>query len=96
MTGNIYDYLSELVAAKDRYTIIISAIGDASCVLDADIFDRLNALDLSVDWMDEFRGCYAAVVEQGTVIYERHENEKIELSGEFDCGRMSYAITSGG
>lgn len=93
---NINDYLSELVAAKDRYTIIISAIGDASCALDADIFDRLNALGLSADWTDEFRGCYVAVVEQGTVICEKHEYEKIELSGEFDCGRMSYAIASGG
>lgn len=93
---NFYDYVSALEAAKDRYTIIISAVDDASSVLDAGIFEKLNALELSVDWTNGYRNSYVAVVEQGTVVYENHEHDKIVASGEFDEGRMTYAITSGG
>lgn len=93
---NVYDYLNALEAAKDRYTIIISAADDALSALDVSTLDKLNVLGLSADWINGYRNSYAAVVEQGTVVYEKHEHEKIEISGEFDDGRMTYAITSGG
>ncbi|MDE7283191.1 MAG: hypothetical protein K2N85_06380, partial [Lachnospiraceae bacterium] len=90
------DYISVLEDAKDRYTIIISAVDDVSSSLDAGILDELNELGLSVDWTNGCRNSYVAVVELGTVVYEKHEFDKIEVSGEFDDGRMTYAITSGG
>lgn len=93
---NIYDYLSALETAEDRYTIIISAIDDVSSALDAGIIDKLNALGLSVVWANGGENNYVAVIEQGTVVYEKHEHKKIEVSGEFDDGRMTYSITSGG
>lgn len=93
---DFYDYLSVLKAAKDRYTIIISAVDDASSVIDAGIFDKLNTLGISVDWTNGYRNSYVAVVEQGTVVYEKHEHDKMESFGKFDEGRMTYAITCGG
>lgn len=93
---NIYDYLSALEAAKDRYTIIISAAGNDLSALDVSILDKLNALGLSVEWTNEYSNSYVTVVEQGIVVYEKHEHDKIEVSGEFDDGRMTYIITSGG
>lgn len=92
---DFYDYVNALVAAKDRYTIFISTVDDASSVLDAGVFDKLTALGLSVERMNGYRNNYAAVIEQGTVVYEKHEHDKIEISGTFDEGRMTYAITSG-
>lgn len=91
---NIYEYLNALETAKDRYTIIISAVGDAASALDVGIINKLKILGLSVDWTNGCRNSYVAVVEQGTVVCEKHEYETIEVSGEFDHGRMSYAITS--
>lgn len=93
--NDFYDYVSALAAAKDRYTIIISAVDDASSVIDADIFEKINALGLCVDWANGSRDNYVAVVESGTVVYEKHEPDKIEASGTFDEGRMTYAITCG-
>ena len=93
---NIYDYLSALFAAKDRYTIIISAKDDASNSLDENILEELSLLGLSADWTNGYRYSYIAVIEQGIVAYENLEHEKIEISGEFDSGMMNYVIISGG
>ena len=92
---DIDEYLSALEAAKDRYTMIISAAGDAFSALDAGTIDKLNALGLSVDWTNGRRNSYVAVVEQGTVVCEKHGHDRIEVSGEFDDGRMTYTITGG-
>ncbi len=89
---NVYDYLSALEVAKNRYTIIISAQNDTSSAPDGSILDKLNVLGLSADWTNRYRYDYIAVVEQGTVVYENFAHEKIEVSGEFDDGRMSFKI----
>lgn len=93
---DFYDYVSALEAAKDRYTIIISSVNDASSVLDAGVFDKLNALGLSVEWTNGYRNNYVAVVERGTIVYENHEHDKIDISGTFDDEKMTYTIKSGG
>ena len=93
---NIYDYLSALEASKDRYTIIISAKEDAFSALNADILAKLNTLGLDANWDNSYRYSYAAVIDQGIVVYEKLKHEKIEISGEFDNSRMAYIIISGG
>lgn len=94
--NSIYDYLDALNTAKDRYTIMISAKEDALGCLDSDIVEGLEALGLSADWSDESGYSYIAVIEQGVVKYEKVDYKKIEISGDFDDGRMAYAIASGG
>ena len=91
---DIYDYLSALEAAKDRYTIVISAMDYAFSELDTGILNKLKALGLSADWTTGYNS-YVAVIEKGTIVYENLDHEKIEVSGEFDDGIMTYTITSG-
>lgn len=94
--ANIYDYLDALKEAKDRYTIFISVKDDASGAMNNKIISGLKALGLDAELAEGLRYSYAAVIEQGQVIYENFEHEKIEKSGGFDDGVMSYSITSGG
>lgn len=94
--SNIYDYLDALKEAKDRYTIFISVKDDAAGAINNEIISGLKDLGLDAELANCLRYSYAAVIEQGQVIYENLENEKIEISGEFDDGLRSYSITSGG
>ena len=94
--SNIYDYLDALKEAKDRYTIFISVKDDASGAMNNEIISGLKDLGLDAELSSGLKNSYAAVIEQGQVIYENLENEKIEISGEFDDGLMSYSVTSGG
>lgn len=94
--SDIYDYLDALKEAKDRYTIFISVKDDAAGAMNNEIVSRLKDLGLDAELSDGLGYSYAAVIEQGQVIYENLENEKIEISGEFDDGLMSYSVISGG
>ena len=94
--SDIYDYLDALKEAKDRYTIFISVKDDAAGAMNNEIMSGLKDLGLDAELTNGLGYSYAAVIEQGQVIYENLENEKIEISGEFDDGLMSYSVISGG
>ena len=94
--SDIYDYLDALKEAKDRYTIFISVKDDAAGAMNNEIMNGLKDLGLDAELTNGLGYSYAAVIEQGQVIYENLENEKIEISGEFDDGSMTYWVTSGG
>lgn len=93
---DIYEYLDALERAKNRYTIFISVKDDASTAMNVKILNGLKALGLSADLSTGFRYSYAAVIEQGRIVTENFEHEKLEISGVFDDESMTYDITSGG
>lgn len=94
--NNIYDYLDSLDNSKNRYTIIISVKDDAAISMNPDIIRGLSSLGLSCDWSDGYGCGYVAVIEQGMVVYDILEHERIEISGNFDNCKMTYDITSAG
>lgn len=94
--NNIYEYLDALKMGKNRYTIFISVKDDASSELNAKILNGLKTLGLSANLSEGFRYSYTVVIEQGQILSENFEHEKIEISGSFDSGSMTYNITSGG
>ena len=94
--SDIYEYLDCLLAAKDRYTIIISAKDDASCALNDTINNKLQMLGVTSNIGEGYRYSYVGILENGNILFEGYEHERIDVTGLFDEGRMQYAVSSGG
>lgn len=90
---DLYEYLETLKVAKNRYTIFISFLNNESLMLNGELREDLNELGLSFDKYEKNYN-YAAVIENGVVIQELMQDGKVEISGLFDDGKMTYSITS--
>lgn len=77
---DLSDYLDALLAAKERYTILISVKGEALSNINHDIADRLHSLGLSGDLSAARAESYVAVIEQGQVKTEDLQKEMLEYS----------------
>lgn len=93
---DIYDYLDALIAAKERYTIILSVKDDASGSLDDKIYEKLKVLGVSEALRNEYGFSYLSVIEQGDALCEKCGHEMLYRSGTFDHDRMKYTVVSGG
>ena len=93
---DISDYLDALLAAKDRYTILISVKDDALSNISQDIAAQLHLLGLGAELSSLQGESYLAVIEQGQVKTEELKKEMLETSGTLDEGRKSYQMVSGG
>ena len=91
---DISGYLEALNEAKNRYTVIISAKGDASDALNDDIYDKLRTLGITSELKKGYG--YITVIENGQNVLEECGMKKLQEGGLFDDCRMRYLITSGG
>lgn len=88
-------YLDALIQAQTRYTLIISAMNDDSFTISDEIYEKFSELGIKADCFQGFGGSYAAVIEQGNIVFENFGSEKIEATGSIDENRMVYSITNG-
>lgn len=94
---DFYEYIDSLSKAKDRYTIFISFKNNPALRMNTSIIDKLKEIGILTTGTEDWNNNnYVAVVENGVVIEEIMQSEKIEVSGEYDDGKMTYSITSDG
>lgn len=93
---DLRSYLDALAAAKDRYSILISADEETMASLDDGIKERLKFLGLSAQWQHGSGDSYAAVIEQCTVLYENSTHETLAVFDTLDDRRMTYSVSNTG
>lgn len=90
------EYIDMLNNAKNRYTVFISCKNGVSFLGDTMPLGTLKTLGLSADRLMDRNNNYVAVIENGVVIQEMVQYEKVELAGEVDGGKIKYSISSDG
>lgn len=89
-------YLTVLVENANRYTIFIAVQGSSLDGLSDSELDLLAALGLSAEGLGEIGTSYCAVVEAGSVLYERTSEDSLSRTGSSLDGQLLYRIASDG
>ncbi len=89
-------YLDALIAAKDRYTVLIAAKDEASSSLNDALLSRLRQLGLSGSLAGSVRCSYIAVSEKGRALYEEAAYRQLQREDILDDGKLSFTVVSGG
>ncbi len=91
---DIHDYIPRL--KDDRYSVLISVMGDASAAMDEETAQALMDLGLSEDLRELQGDAYVAVIDAGEVILEERDKDYVWENGSIREGKTFFYIDSAG
>ena len=91
---DIHDYIPRL--KDDRYSVLISVMGDASAAMDEETAQALMDLGLSEDLRELQGDAYAAVIDAGEVLLEERSEDYVWDRGSIREGKTFFHIDSSG
>lgn len=92
---NFSNYLDKLLEDKERYTIFISAMDEATSALTSELIQKLKALGVKADLSDKHCENFYSVINGGNNVAEDLSTEKVAKESSLENG-LHYAIVSAG